>query len=257
MRTQVAVALAFSVPLLAAAATAAGAELTVFVTGSMADPVEHAAREFTHDTGHTLRFEQATTGGLLAKIRGGERADVIVIAAEAAATLEQDGTLAPGSRVAVASSLFGVVVRAGGATPNVATPEAFKETVLHAATISYPDPVAATVSGGYIESVLDKLGIKDAARGKAQLKPMGYLVGEAVAKGEAELGLSFMSEFVANPALKVVPFPEALQKPQLYTAGVFAQSANAAAARELIAFLTSAAARTELSAAGVVPAGPQ
>ena len=257
MRTQVAVALAFSVPLLAAAATAAGAELTVFVTGSMADPVEHAAREFTHDTGHTLRFEQATTGGLLAKIRGGERADVIVIAAEAAATLEQDGTLAPGSRVAVASSLFGVVVRAGGPTPDVATTEAFKEAVRRAPTISYPDPVAATVSGGYIETVFAELGIKDAARGKAQLKPMGYLVGEAVAKGEAELGLSFMSEFVANPALKVVPFPEALQKPQLYTAGVFAQSANAAAARELIAFLTSAAARKELSAAGVVPAGPQ
>src|SRR5262245_35610020 len=250
MRTHSAVALAFSVPLLAAAVTAAGAELTVFVTGSMADPVEHAAREFTHDTGHTLRFEQATTGGLLTKIRAGERADVIVIAADAAATLEQDGTLVPGTRVAVASSLFGVVVRAGDPSPDVATPEAFRAAVLRAPTISYPDPVAATVSGGYIESVLDKLGIKDTARGKAQLKPMGYLVGEAVAKGEAELGLSFMSEFVANPALKVVPFPEALQKPQLYTAGVFAQSANPAAGRELIAFLTSAAAREELSAAG-------
>jgi ABC-type molybdate transport system substrate-binding protein len=52
-----------------------------------------------------------------------------------------------------------------------------------------------------------------------------------------------------------VPFPDALQKPQLYVAGVFAQSTNAAAARELIAFLTSAAAREKLSAAGVVPAG--
>lgn len=257
MRTRSAVALAFSVPLLAAAATAAGAELTVFVTGSMADPVEHAAREFTHDTGHVLHFERATTGGLLAKIRAGERGDVIVIAADAAATLEQDGTLAPGTRVAIASSLFGVVVRASAPSPAVATPDSFRETVLRAPTISYPDPVAATVSGGYIEDVLDKLGIKDAARGKAQLKPMGYLVGEAVAKGEAALGLSFMSEFVANPALTVVPFPEALQKPQLYTAGVFARSANAAAARELIAFLTSATARKELSAAGVVPAGPQ
>jgi molybdate transport system substrate-binding protein len=84
---------------------------------------------------------------------------------------------------------------------------------------------------------------------------MGYLVGDAVASGEAALGLSFMSEFVANPALTVVPFPDALQKPQLYTAGVFAESSNAAAARELIAFLTGAAAREKLSAAGVVPAG--
>ena len=243
--------------LLAAAATAAGAELTVFVTGSMADPLEAAAHDFTNDTGHTLRFERATTGGLLAKIRAGERGDAIVIAADAAATLEQDGTLVPGTRVPVASSLFGVVVRTGSPSPDVATREAFRETVLRAPTISYPDPVAATVSGGYIESVFAELGIKDTARGKAQLKPMGYLVGEAVLKGEAELGLSFMSEFVANPALTVVPFPDALQKPQLYTAGVFAGSAKAAAARELIAFLTSAAAREKLSAAGVVPAGAQ
>jgi len=257
MRTHSAVALSLSLPLLAVAATAAGAELTVFVTGSMADPVEHAAHDFTHATGHTLKFERATTGGLLAKIRAGERGDVIVIAADAAASLEQDGTLVSGTRVPVASSLFGVVVRANGPSPDVATTEAFKESVLRAPTISYPDPVAATVSGGYIEAVLAELGIKEAARGKAQLKPMGYLVGEAVANGEAELGLSFMSEFVANPALKVVPFPDALQKPQLYAAGVFAQSANAAAARELIAFLTSAVAREKLSAAGVVPAGAQ
>src|SRR5687767_11517803 len=160
MRTH-SVALALSVPLLAAAATAAGAELTVFVTGSMADPVEHAAHDFTRDTGHTLRFERATTGGLLAKIRAGERGDMIVIAADAAARLEQDGTLVAGTRTPIASSLFGVVVRAGGPAPDVATREAFKETVLRAPTISYPDPVAATVSGGYIESVLDELGIKD------------------------------------------------------------------------------------------------
>jgi molybdate transport system substrate-binding protein len=245
---------ALALYLLGTAATAAAAELTVFVTGSMADPLEHVAEDFTHATGHTLRFERATTGGLLAKIRAGERGDVVVIAAEAAVTLEQDGTVVAGTRTPVASSLFGVVVQADGPTPDVATTETFRETVLRAGTISYPDPVAATVSGGYIESVFAELGIKDAARAKAALKPMGYLVGEAVVSGEAELGLSFMSEFVANPALRVVAFPDALQKPQLYSAGLFAGSANTVAARELIAFFTSAAARTKLAAAGVVPA---
>jgi molybdate transport system substrate-binding protein len=245
---------ALALPLLGTAATAAAAELTVFVTGSMADPLEHVAEDFTRATGHTLRFESATTGGLLAKIRAGERADVVIIAAEAAATLEQSGTLVAGTRTPVASSLFGVVVRAASPAPNVATAEAFKDTVLRARTISYPDPVVATVSGGYIDSVFAGLGIQDAARAKASLKAMGYLVGEAVSSGEAELGLSFMSEFVGNPALRVVPFPDTLQKPQLYTAGVFAGSANEAVARELIAFLTTTEARTKLAAAGVVPA---
>jgi ABC-type molybdate transport system substrate-binding protein len=59
---------------------------------------------------------------------------------------------------------------------------------------------------------------------------------------------------VANPALRVVAFPDALQKPQLYSAGVFAGGANTLVARELIAFFTSAAARAKLAAAGVVPA---
>lgn len=256
MRTRSIFALALYVPLLGPAATAAAAELTVFVTGSMVDPVEQAAEEFTHATGHTLRFESATTGGLLAKIRAGERADLIVIAAEAAVTLEQDGTLLAGTRTPIANSMFGVVVKAGAPMPDVATAEAFRQTVLRARTISYPDPVAATVSGGYIERVFEQLEIRDGARSKATLTPMGYLVGEAVANGEAELGLSFMSEFVGNPALAVVPFPAALQKPQLYTAGVFAGSANAQVARELITFLTGDSARATLSAAGVVPAGP-
>ena len=154
----------------------------------------------------------------------------------------------------VASSVFGVVVKAGVPLPDVATPEALKAAVLNARTISYPDPVAATVSGGYIESVFDQLGIKDAARAKAALKPMGYLVGEAVENGEAELGLSFMSEFTADDDLAVASFPDALQKAQLYSSAVFAQSANVDAARSFIAFVTSAAARAKLAAAGVVPA---
>jgi molybdate transport system substrate-binding protein len=245
---------AVAAALLGAASAAPGAELTVLVTGSMVDAFEAVGEEFTHATGHTLRFSTGTTSAVVAKIRGGERADVVVVAAEAAADLETDGTIVAGTRTPVASSVFGVVVRADGARPDVSTADALKRAVTAAPTISYPDPVVATVSGGYIEQVFDRLGIKELARGKAALKPMGYLVGEAVQDGEAALGLSFISEFVGNERLAVVPFPAELQKAQLYAAGVLAGSANAALAREFIAFVTGAAARDKLEAAGVVPA---
>lgn len=240
--------------LLVAHGNAAGAELTVFVTGSMADPFAELGEGFSHASGHTVRFSRGTTNGVLAKIEAGERGDVIVVTTEAAAELERNGTVVAGTLTPVASSLFGIVVRADGPIPDVSTPEALRETVLNAATISYPDPKTATVSGGYIETVLAGLGILDQARGKASFKPMGYLVGEAVESGEAALGLSFISEFTSNPRLAVVRFPAALQKPQPYSAGVLSHSSNAALARELIAFVTSAAARETLSAAGVVPA---
>jgi hypothetical protein len=73
---------------------AAGAELTVFVTGSMAD--RSSALLTTSLWRRATRAFRARDDGRAAyKIRAGERGDVIVIAAEAAATLEQDGTLAP------------------------------------------------------------------------------------------------------------------------------------------------------------------
>jgi molybdate transport system substrate-binding protein len=132
-----------------------------------------------------------------------------------------------------------------------------KKAVTAARRISYPDPVVAAASGGYIESVFRQLGIIDEARSKASLKPMGYLVGEAVEKGEAELGLSFASEFVADKNLKVVLFPDALQKPQIYTVGVFAGTEKADAARAFILFITSSQAAVKLKAAGVEPVSHQ
>ena len=243
-----------SAPLFAVAANAA--ELTIFATGSMADPLKELGEEFTQQTGHTLRFSLGTTGGVMNKLKAGEKGDVIVISDEAANTLEKDGKFVPGTRKDVASSLFGVVVKKNAPTPDVSTPEALKRAVMSARTISYPDPVVAAASGGYVETVFKQMGILDSAKKKASLKPMGVMVGEAVEKGEAELGLSFMSEFMADPNLKVVGFPPALQKPQMYTAGVFAGTLNADASRAFIAFVTRPEARAKLIAAGVLPAIP-
>ena len=156
----------------------------------------------------------------------------------------------------MASSLFGVVVKTTAPTPDISTAEALKKAVLSARTISYPDPVVAAASGGYIERVFRQLGILEDAKKKASLKPMGYLVGEAVEKGDADFGLSFASEFVADKNLKVTMFPATLQKPQLYVAGVFAGTPNADAARAFIAFVTSSDASAKLKAAGVAPATP-
>jgi molybdate transport system substrate-binding protein len=245
-------ALVVAAPLVATNAQAA--ELTVFATGSMADPLKELGEDFSHRTGHTLRYVLGTTGGVMNRLKAGEKGDVIVISDEAAVALEKDGKFAAGTRKDLASSLFGVVVKTAAPTPDISTAEALKKAVLSARTISYPDPVVAAASGGYIESVFRQLGILDEVKRKAALKPMGYLVGEAVEKGEAELGLSFISEFVADKNLKVAMFPAALQKPQLYVAGVFAGTPNADAARAFIAFVTSTDAGARLKAAGVDPA---
>jgi len=244
---------AAALALLIAGAAAQAAELVIFATGSMADPLKEVGEDFTRQTGHTLRFVLGTTGAVMNRLKAGETGDVIVISAEAADTLQRQGKLLAGTRTDVARSLFGVVVKRGAPTPDISTSEAFRRTVLAAHSISYPDPVAAAASGGYIESLFARLGIVEEAKKKAILKPMGVAVGEAVARGEAELGLSFVSEFAANKDLKAVPFPDTIQNPSLYTAGVFAGSTNAEAARSFISFVTGPSERAKLTAAGVDP----
>jgi molybdate transport system substrate-binding protein len=115
-------ALAVSAPLVVSPACAV--ELTIFATGSMADPLKDVGEDFTHRTGHTLRFSLGTTGVVLNKLKAGEKGDVIVISDEAADALQKEGKIVPGSRKDVARALFAVVVKANAPTPDISTPEA-------------------------------------------------------------------------------------------------------------------------------------
>jgi molybdate transport system substrate-binding protein len=240
--------------LLFVGATAPAAELKILATGSMAEPLKELGETFTRSTGHRVRFSLGTTGVVMNKLKGGEKADVIVISVEAADALQKDGRLVAATRADVANSLLGVAVKAGAAAPNISTPDAFKQAVLAARSISYPDPALGATSGVYIESLFKRLNIADEAKKKASVKPIGAEVADAVAKGEIELGLTFLSELVPNKGVKIVgPFPNAIQNPTLYTAGVMSDSANGDAARAFLAFITSPAAAAVLNAAGVAP----
>ena len=244
---------AFILVLLAAAGTARAAELSVYATGSMAEPLRQLGEEFTRATGNALKFELGTTGVVMNKLKTG-KADVIFISVEGADALGKEGRLLKETRTDVAWSLLGVAVKRGATAPDIASADAFKKAVLAARTIAYPDPKLGATSGVYIDALMKKLQIDAQVGPKTVVKPVGAEVANAVAKGEVELGLTFLSELVANPGVMIVgPFPQAIQNPTLYTAGVAAESMNRREARAFITFVTSPAARTKLAALGVEP----
>ena len=231
------------------------AELKVLATGSMAEPLKELGEAFTHNSGHTLLFSLGTTGVVMNKIASGETADVIVISVEAADALQKEGKILAATRADVANSLLGVAVKSGAAVPDISTPDALKKAIVAARSISYPDPKLGATSGIYIESLFGTFGIADAAKAKATVKPIGAQVADAVAKGEVELGLTFLSELVPNKGITVVgPFPDDVQNPTLYTAAVAAGTPNEAAARAFVAYITGPQSIATLKAAGVAPA---
>ena len=102
----------------------------------------------------------------------------------------KQGLFAAGPRPPVSSVGFGAAVRAGAPKPDIASPEAFKQTLLKAKSVAI---LPESVNGKHFLSVFERLGIGEEMKAKIKPQKAPAQVHGAVAKGEAELAL-----FVSN-----------------------------------------------------------
>src|ERR1700741_4311982 len=102
------------------------------------------------------------------RLHPGEHADVVIMVGYALDDLIKQGKVIPGSRVELADSRIGMVVRDGAPKPDISTVEGLKDVLLHAKSIAYSD----SASGVYIQRELFKrLGIEDQVGAKAKMVP--------------------------------------------------------------------------------------
>ena len=226
-------------------------ELNVFSAGAVRAIITDLAQGFRQETGHTVTLSFGTVGVTRGKLASAEPVDVVIMTDVAIDEAAKQGAVVPGSRADLARTGMGVGVREGAPKPDIATSEAFKQTLLSAKSLVYVDPAQGATSGIHFASVLDRLGIADAVRGKTQLVPGGYPA-EKVASGEAEVVVHQISEIVPVKGVVLVgPLPPDLQKVTVYSAGLAARSARPETARAFIAFLTRPAFRARFAAAGL------
>ena len=235
----------------------AQAEVKVFVGGAMTQPVKAAGAAFARSSGQTLVYVSDTTGALQKRLAAGEKADLIVVTSPAMDTLQKEHRVVPGSRVDLARALIGVAVRAGAASPDLSTPDTFKAALLKARSVSYVNPASGGTSGTYFEGLMQRMGIADVMKAKIVYRTQGSEVADAVAKGEAELGITFTSELLPNAGVKVAgPLPSAIQLPTIYSAAIAAGTGNGDAAGAFLRTLAGAEGRAALRKAGLEPLGP-
>lgn len=145
-------------------------------------------------------------------------------------------------------------MKPGGKAPDLSSPDSFKAALLAARSVSYVNPKAGGTSGTYFEGLLAKMGIVEQMKTKIVYRNQGSEVADAVAKGDAELGVSFIAELAPNKGVKVAgPLPSAIQLPTNYAAAIPAGSANEAAAKGYIAAMTNASGTAVFKAAGLEP----
>ena len=240
--------------ILAMASSAEAAQLKLLVGGAMSQPFKEMGAEFSKKTGNTLDFTIDTTGALQNRLRAGEKADIILVSAPGMEALIKEKRITEGTRVDLGRALIGVSVKAGAASPDLSTVDAFKKTVLAARTISYVDPKSGGTSGNYMAGLFQKMGLAEEIKSKIVFRDQGSRVAEAVASGAAEIGITFVSEMQPNKGVRVVgPLPEAIQSPTVYAAAVPVGAPNADVANAFLKLMASTEARGAITRAGLEP----
>jgi molybdate transport system substrate-binding protein len=231
------------------------ADIKVMSAGAVQSMMTLLGGEFERESGNKLDLVFNTAGSLLARVKGGETADLVILSQSAIAELEKLGMLVPGSRTDLGRTVTGVVVREGATVPDISTPEAFKQALLKARTVAYTDPKAGGSGGIMFAAMLEKLGIAEAVNKKAILGKRGSETAVAVAEGRAEIGITFISEVLPVKGAKVVgPLPGALNTANTYTGAIHAGAPSRDVAMALLRKLTNPADRARWIAAGLEPA---
>lgn len=217
---------------------AAQHQISVYSAAAVQAPVTELARQFERSTGHKIHFTFSTAGGTDNHIAAGAHADLIINArARLDALAVRKLALAP---VDLARVRVGVAVRAGGATPDLSSAETLRAALLAAHSVAAGDPAKGATTGIHFATVLDKLGIAKEMQAKLRYAPNGLEVMRMIARGDAELGITQISEIMhIAPETLVGPLPDALQLTTTYAIAAGRHGAAAEAARAFTELLLS------------------
>ena len=248
-----------AVTTLLVAGTACAADVHVMISAGFFGVYSELGATFARASGHHLVTTRGPSMGdspeaIPTRLARGEAADVVILDGGAADELGRRGLVRPDSKVELARSLIGMVVRAGAAKPDVGSVEALRSTLLAAKSVAYSD----SGSGTYLSTTLfPKLGIAEELASKSRKvrgPPSGEPVAAVVARGEAEIGFQQVSELIHVPGITFVGTIPPEVQPMTFFAGALTTSARQPeAASALIRFLASPEAAPVITKAGLMP----
>ena len=248
--TAVAIAAVF---LLCHSQSAHADEVTLVAPGGIRAAIEQLIPGFEQKTGHKVKATFGSGLGTKQQVARGEPFDVPIVQPPYAEVVAS-GNVVVNSATPLATVAVGVAVRTGQPKPDISTPEAVKRMLLAAKFISYPDPAGGATAGVSFNETLKTLGIAEQMAPKIKIARGGAAAMASLAKGEVEIGLTFISEMITEPGVEAVgPLPRAISTPTALVGFVSAHAKAPEAAKALLAYLSSPAAAAVYKAVGMQP----
>lgn len=237
-------------PTMSPTAALRAAELKLIAGGSMTALLNELGPPFERASGHRLVIHFDSTPNIIKLVTSGAPFDLAVTPVDVFKDAAARARFDAGPTTDIARVGYGVIARAGAPRPDVSTPDALKKSLLDAQSITF---VPASAAGAYVSSVFERLGIGEAMKAKTRPQTMPAQIAEAVARGDAGLGLFLVNVLMAPGVELAGAFPTELQHELVFTAAVAAASAEADAAKAFINYLTTPAAAAVIKAAGMNP----
>ena len=241
------------------ARAASAADIQVMISSGFYGVYSELGPAFERASDHHLVTMRGPSMGdspeaIPARLARGEAADVVILDGGATDELGKRGLVRADSKVELARSLIGMVVRAGAPKPDIGSVEALRSTLLAAKSIAYSD----SGSGTYLSTKLfARLGVADEIAGKSRKvrgPPSGEPVAAVVARGEAEIGFQQVSELIHVPGISFVGTLPAEVQPMFTFAGALTSSVREPeAASALLRFLASPEAAPVIVKTGLAP----
>ena len=213
-------------------------ELKILALQSPQIIINELAAAFEQQTGYKIRhlLEHADMPiHIKQRIDAGEIFDAAFVVPTLLDHLQKEGKIIPDTRTNFLRVPIGVAVRAGAARPDISSVDAFRRMLLDANSIAY---LKHGISGPYLEGLFERFGIASKMQAKAK-RPETDIVGELVARGEAEVGVTAIATLKATFGVDIVgPLPSEIQSYVSFGAAVGTSAVVPDIARSLIKFVT-------------------
>ena len=228
-------------------------EITLIAPGGIRAAVDQMIPAFEKSTGHKVKATFGSGGGTKERVIKGDPFDVPIV------QLPLDPVLASGHVIAASETplafvAVGVAVRTGAPKPDISSADAVKRLLLGSKAIAYPNAASGAAAGVSFNETLQKLGIADAMKPKIKIAQGGRGAMELLAKGEVDIGLTFISEIITEPGVEVVgPLPRDISTPTALVGFVSAHTKEPDAAQALLRYLSSPEATAIYKQRGMEP----
>lgn len=226
-------------PVLAARAQEDKGEVTLIAPGGARAAIDQLIPGFEKKTGYKVKATFGSGGGTHKQVVNGDIFDVPIVQPPYQDVLDS-GNVVKSSEKSLANVAVGVAVKQGAPKPDISSPEAVKKMFAAAKSISYPDAKGGAAAGVTVEEMFKKLGITSEVEPKLKRAQGGAGAMKMVASGDAEIGMTFLSE-MEEPGIEVVgPLPRSAAMPTELVGFVSAHAKNPEGAKALLAYLSSA-----------------